>query len=90
MPYSKSKLKLESNLAKFCQLIASLSVALPQLNLIKFKLEYLKFGFKRKERKIMLIDFELKISSALQSASELSKMSFYETFQNLYAVRLFS
>jgi len=31
--------------AKFRQLIASLSVVLPQLNLTKLKLEYLKFGF---------------------------------------------
>jgi len=30
---------------KFCQLIASLSVVLPQLNLTKLKLQYLKFGF---------------------------------------------
>jgi len=31
--------------AKFCQLIASLSVVVSQLNLTKLKLEYLKFGF---------------------------------------------
>jgi len=31
--------------AKFCQLIASLPVILPQLNLTELKLEYLKFGF---------------------------------------------
>jgi len=36
---------------KFCQLIASLSVVPPQLNLTKLKLEYLKFGFQcKKER----------------------------------------
>jgi len=44
-PYSKSKLELESNLAKFCRLVASLSVVLPQLNLTKLKHKYLKFGF---------------------------------------------
>jgi len=31
--------------AKFCQLIASLFVVLPQINVTKLKLEYLKFGF---------------------------------------------
>jgi len=46
--YSKSKLKLESNLDKILPVIASLysslSVVLSQLNLTKLKLEYLKFG----------------------------------------------
>jgi len=41
----KSKVELESKLSKFCQLIASLSVVLPQLNLTKLKLEYQKLGF---------------------------------------------
>jgi len=37
--------------AKLCQLIASLSVVLSQLNLAKLKLEYLKSGFRcKKER----------------------------------------
>jgi len=37
--------------AKFCKVIASLSVVLPQLNLTKLKLEYLKSGFRcKKER----------------------------------------
>jgi len=30
---------------KFCQLIANLSVILPQHNLTKLKFEYVKFGF---------------------------------------------
>jgi len=37
--------------AKFCQLIASLSVILSQLNLTKLKLEYLKSGFRYKNEK---------------------------------------
>jgi len=44
-PYSKSKLELESNSSEICQLIASLSVVLPLLNVTKLKLEYLKFDF---------------------------------------------
>jgi len=35
--------------AKLCQFIASLSVDLSQLNLIKFKLEYIKSGFRCKK-----------------------------------------
>jgi len=34
----------------FCQLIASLSFVLPQLNLTKIKLEYLKFGLEFKKK----------------------------------------
>jgi len=45
-PYTKRKLSWSLTCAKFFQLIASLSVVLPQLNLTKFKLEYLKSGFK--------------------------------------------
>jgi len=44
--YYKSKFELKSNLAKFCQLIASLYVNLSQLNLTELKLEILKSGFK--------------------------------------------
>jgi len=40
-PYYKSKLELQSSSAKFCQLIACLSVIL-QLKLTKLKLEVLK------------------------------------------------
>jgi len=40
----KANLSWSPTWAKFCQLITSLSVV-PQLNLIKLKLEYLKFGF---------------------------------------------
>jgi len=39
---------LESNSNGICQLIASLSMILLQLNLAKLKLEYLKSGFKCK------------------------------------------
>jgi len=39
--YSKSKLEWSLTWAKFYQLIASLSVVLPQLNLTKLKLKYL-------------------------------------------------
>jgi len=35
----KANLKLKSNLSEFCRLIASLSVILPQFNLIQPKLE---------------------------------------------------
>jgi len=34
---------------KFCYLIANLSVILPEVNLSKLKLEYLKSGFKSKK-----------------------------------------
>jgi len=44
-PYSKTKLGWSPTWAKFCWLIASLSVVLPQLNMTKLKLEYLKFCF---------------------------------------------
>jgi len=44
-PYSKNKHDLNSTWAKFCQLIASLTVVQPQLSLTKLKLEYLKFSF---------------------------------------------
>jgi len=51
MPYSKSKLELESNWNKFSQLIAGLFVISPQFYLRKLKLDYLKFDFKcKKER----------------------------------------
>jgi len=51
-PYSERKLGLKSNLSEICQLIASLSVILYQLNLTKLKLEYLKSGFRYKKGKI--------------------------------------
>jgi len=41
----KENLSWSSTWAKFYQLSASISVVLPQLNLTKLKLEYLKFGF---------------------------------------------
>jgi len=44
-PYSKSKLELESNLGEILPVNSSLFVVLPQLNLTKLKLEYLKFDF---------------------------------------------
>jgi len=48
--YSKSELELESKTsAKFCQLIARLSIILPQLVLTNLNLEYLKLGFKCKK-----------------------------------------
>jgi len=43
--FLKANLSWSSTRAKFCQLIASLSVVLPQINLTKLNLEYLKFGF---------------------------------------------
>jgi len=47
----KANLNWSPTWAKFYQLIASLSVILPQLNETKLKLEYLKSGFKcKKER----------------------------------------
>jgi len=46
-PYSQGKLELESNLGEIlpvnCKFIRCSTV--PQLNLKKLKLEYLKFGF---------------------------------------------
>jgi len=41
----KANLSWSPTWAIFCQLIASISDVLPQLNLTKLKLEYLKFGF---------------------------------------------
>jgi len=39
----KANLSWSPTRAKFCQLIASLSVVLPQINMTKLKLQYLKF-----------------------------------------------
>jgi len=55
--------------AKFCQLIASLSVILPQLNVTKFKVEYLKSGYKcenneNKDEKVFVSAF-FEFSSSL-------------------------
>jgi len=61
-PYSKSKLELESNFSEFCQLIASLSVILPQLNLIKLKLEYRSLAFSAKKD----INIDEKIFASLE------------------------
>jgi len=41
----KASLSWSPTRAKFCQLIASLSVVLPQLNVKKLEFMYLKFGF---------------------------------------------
>jgi len=51
--------------AKFCLLIATLSVVLPQFNLIKLKLEYLKSGLKRKKDKQTKFFVSLEFSSSL-------------------------
>jgi len=48
----KANLRWSPTRAKFCQLIASLSVVLPQINLTKLKFEYLKFGFSTKKKDI--------------------------------------
>jgi len=45
----KSNLSRSRTRAKFCQLIASLSVILLQLKLTKLKLEVLKFDFQHKK-----------------------------------------
>jgi len=47
LPYSKSKLGLESNFGqKFCQLITRISLcSMKKLNLTELKLDYLKSGF---------------------------------------------
>jgi len=45
----KANLSWSPTRAKFCQLIARLSVVLPQLNRTKLKLEYVKSGFRRKK-----------------------------------------
>jgi len=41
----KANLSWSPTSSKSCQLIASLSVVLPQVNMTKIKLEYLKTGF---------------------------------------------
>jgi len=48
----KANLSWSPTQAKFCPLIASIFVVLPQRNLTKLKHEYLKFGFKCKKEKL--------------------------------------
>jgi len=67
----KANLSWSPTWAKFYQLISSLSVVLPQLNLTKLKLEYLKFGFqynneryKHRQKIFASLEFELLSSSA--------------------------
>jgi len=49
--YYKSKLELKSNSSEFCQLIASLSVLILQLNLTTLKLQVLKSDFQHKKER---------------------------------------
>jgi len=81
--FFKANFSLSPTWAKFCQLIASLSVVLPQLNLAKLKLEYLKLGFSSNKKDINTVKIFLHHSSStFFKFSSSSILKYGRLFQN--------
>jgi len=74
----KANLSWSRTRAKFCQLIASLSVILLQFKLTKLTLEFLKSDFQRKKRKIWT-QINLQLTGKFRSSSTSAQVCFYNT-----------